>query len=124
MPRKQERTAVSLDIILEGLSGRHVARISDISLGGCFIDSVTPIRQGEIVAFKIKAAEDEWLAMRGEVVHFFAGLGFGVRFVAMTPEKQSVIEHIILMHDGNPWGGGEPENAGRDVETPIYERAA
>jgi hypothetical protein len=107
MPRMQERTPVSLDIILEGASGRRVARISDLSLGGCFIDSVTPIRNGEIVSFKVKTSENEWLDLEGEVVYIFAGLGFGVRFISMTESKQSIIEYLILMNNGNPWGSGE-----------------
>ena len=107
MPRIQERTPVSLDIVLEGASGKRVARITDLSLGGCFIDSVMPIRLGEIVFFKIKASEGEWLDLEGEVVYIFAGLGFGVRFISTTEGKQSIIEYIILMNNGNPWGRDE-----------------
>jgi len=107
MPRIQERTPVSLDIVLEGASGRRIARITDLSLGGCFIDSVMPIRLGEIIPFKIKASEGEWLELQGEVVYIFAGLGFGIRFISITEGKQCIIEHIILMNNGNPWGSGE-----------------
>jgi len=104
MPRKQERTPVSLDIILEGSSGRREARISDLSLGGCFIDCLTFIRQGEIVSFKIKISEGEWMEMKGEVAYVFEGLGFGVRFTEMSENNKSLIEHLILMNNGDPWG--------------------
>jgi PilZ domain len=107
MPRNQERTPLSLDIILEGASGRRNAQIRDISLDGCFIDSVTPIRLGEIVSFKVKASESEWVELQGEVVYIFAGLGFGVRFVSVTESRRSIIEYLILMNNGNPWGSGE-----------------
>ncbi len=107
MPRIQERTPVSLDIILEGASGKRVARVSDVSLGGCFIDSVIPIRLGEVISFRMKTSENEWVDLQGEVAYIFAGLGFGVRFVSMTESKQSIIEYVILMNNGNPWGDDE-----------------
>ena len=104
MPRKQERTPVSLNIILEGASGKRQARISDISLGGCFIDCVTPMNRGEIVSFQIKITEDEWLTLKGEVVHAYLGVGIGVRFTSLSEDDRSLLEHLILMSNGNPWG--------------------
>ena len=103
MPRNQARTPVSLNIILEGASGKRQARISDISLGGCFIDCVTPINQGETVSFQVKIADDQWLALTGEVVYLFSGVGIGVRFDSLTEDARSLLEHLILMNGGDPW---------------------
>jgi hypothetical protein len=103
MPRKQERTTVSVNIILEWSSGKREARISDISLSGCFIECMTPINKGEVVSFKIKISEKEWIDLSGEIVTVFAGLGFGVRFISLSENDKSVIEHLILMNNGNPW---------------------
>ncbi|MBD0326701.1 MAG: PilZ domain-containing protein, partial [Pyrinomonadaceae bacterium] len=36
--REEERVPVSLEVAWEGGSGRHQARVSDISLGGCYLD--------------------------------------------------------------------------------------
>lgn len=104
MPRMQERTTVSLDIFLEWSSGRREARISDISLGGCFIDCLTPIQEGEAVSFKVKMSEGEWIELSGVVVYVFSGLGFGVRFTCLSESQKILIEHLILMNNGNPWG--------------------
>lgn len=105
MPRKLERINVSLDIILEWASGRRQARVSDISLGGCFIDSIANLREGDAVAFQLQVSETEWLPLAGEVVYAMPGFGFGIRFAPLTDQQKILLEHLILMHGGNPWGG-------------------
>ena len=104
MARKQERTVVSLEVCLEWASGNRSARVSDLSLGGCFIDSIVNIRPGEMIQLKIKASDGEWLELEGQVMYVFAGCGFGVRFTSLTDKDRILIEHLILMHNGNPWG--------------------
>lgn len=104
MPRQQERTPVILDIILEGASGKREARITDISLSGCFIETMTPVNAGESVSFQIIISDKEMLSLRGEIVTVFPGVGFGIRFNHLWENKKTVLEHIILMNSGNPWG--------------------
>ena len=103
MPRKQARTSVSLSILLEWSSGKREARISDISLGGCFIDCLTPISKGETISFKIKISDKEWISLRGEIVFVTVGVGFGVRFISLSEDGKTMLEHLILMNNGNPW---------------------
>lgn len=101
--RKQQRTTVSLEVIFEGSSGRRQARISDLSLGGCFVDSIVNICSGEQISLKIMVSDGVWLDLRGEIAYVFEGCGFGVRFVSASEEDKIIIEHTILMHGGNPW---------------------
>ncbi len=107
MPRKQERTPVSIDIILEWSSGKRQARISDLSLQGCFIDCLASIREGEIVSFKVNLSEKEWFDLRGKVVYALDGFGFGVHFIELPKNVLSLVEHCILINNGNPWGQDE-----------------
>lgn len=93
-----------LKIILEWSAGKREARITDLSLSGCFIDCLTPINAGEKVSFKIKINEDEFLELHGEIVYVFGGVGFGVHFTPLSENDRSVLEHLILMNNGNPWG--------------------
>jgi hypothetical protein len=46
--RGDERARVSLEAWWEGMSGRHEARVSDISMGGCFIDTQGVAESGEL----------------------------------------------------------------------------
>lgn len=110
MRRKQQRTSVSLDIDLKGSSGNRIARISDISLGGCFIDCVIQMQTGEKVSFEINFSENEKIELTGIVMYVFSGVGFGVQFMPLPEDTQIILEHIILMNNGNPWGEDEPAN--------------
>ena len=93
--------------MLEWASGKRQARVSDISLGGCFIDTIANLRAGEAVSFKVKVTESEWIELTGEVRYVLPGFGFGVLFAPLSAEQKSLIEHLILMHNGNPWSGDE-----------------
>jgi CheY-like chemotaxis protein len=118
MPREQERTPVSLDILLEWSSGRREARVSDLSLGGCFIDCIASIREGEIVSFKVKISDGQWFEMSGEVVYVLAGFGFGIRFTDLTENRLILLEHLILMNDGDPWA--RPETLSAPAPAPMF----
>lgn len=102
--RKQERTIVSLEVIFEGSSGMRQARISDLSLGGCFVDSIVNISTKESILLKIKDLEGGWFELTGEIVYVYKGCGFGVKFLTLEEKDRILLEHLILMHGGNPWG--------------------
>jgi hypothetical protein len=110
MPRKQQRTSVSLEVILEFASGRRMSRLSDLSLGGCYVDSIVAAREGEKVSLSIKIGEGEWMGLNAEVAYVFAGGGFGLRFLDLSETDISLLEHTILTHGGNPWAKGEVED--------------
>ncbi|HEY8561509.1 MAG TPA: PilZ domain-containing protein [Pyrinomonadaceae bacterium] len=105
MPRKQNRIPVSINVILQCSSGRREARISDLSLGGCFIDCLMPIIEGEIVSFKLEVEDGIWLDLEGKVSYIFPMIGFGIRFLPMPEEKRGALEHRILMSGADPWRG-------------------
>lgn len=102
VPRQHERIAVSLEVVLEATSGKFDARISDISMGGCYIDSIAHISVGETAFFKAHLPTGHWVQSRGEVVHCFPNSGFGVRFTDLTDEEQILLEQVILAYGGQP----------------------
>jgi hypothetical protein len=100
VPRKHERITVSLEVIWEASSGKHDARMSDISMGGCYIDSIGPATIGEAIVFKVHLPTGHWIQLRGEVAHQFPNVGLGLRFTNLTEEEQILIEQVILAHGG------------------------
>ena len=82
--RSEERWEVCLDAVWEGESGKYTARVTDLSEGGCYIDTLSEASVGEVVNFKLRLPTDEWLFLKGEVAHRKPPLGFGVRFVELT----------------------------------------
>ena len=93
--REEERKDVSLEVRWEGGSGRHTARVSDLSLGGCYLDTLGQAEVGEIVALEIKMPSGEWLPLRGTVAFHQPGLGFSICFTFMTDEEQYQLTQLI-----------------------------
>jgi hypothetical protein len=95
--RTDDRVTTNLSVRWEGLSGKHIARIEDVSLGGCFVNTVGGrVDLGEIVVFEVKLPSGEWLTLRGEVVSYQQGLGFGVVFSFLTDDEEQALREIII----------------------------
>ncbi|MDQ1706948.1 MAG: PilZ domain [Pyrinomonadaceae bacterium] len=93
--RSDERVSTNLSARWEGLSGRHEARIEDLSLGGCFVNTAGRVDVGELVGVELKLPSGEWLKLRGEVASYQQGIGFGVLFTFLTDEEEQTLRDII-----------------------------
>ena len=93
--RRHERVSTSLAVKWYGLSGIHEARVSDISLGGCFVDTDKRVEMNEIVSLEIGLPSGEWLALRGEVISFQPRIGFGLAFTSLTDDEQLALTQLI-----------------------------
>ena len=92
--REDERKGVSLEAWWEGLSGRHEARVSDISMGGCYIDSPGKVSLGELIVFSIRKPDGSWLTLRGEVISAEVNIGFSVSYTFLTDEEQQELKRL------------------------------
>ena len=95
MPREQERVPYLKEIVLECASGKREARISDLSPGGCYVDSIVAVTEGEPISLSIGTSSGDALSFTGTVAYVLNGMGFGVRFADLTDEKKSFLEHVI-----------------------------
>jgi len=93
--RSDERVSTNLQARWDGLSGRNEARIEDLSMSGCFVNSKGRVDVGEIVGIEIKLPSGEWLPIRGEVASYLAGTGFGVLFTFLTDEEEQALRELI-----------------------------
>ena len=93
--RAKPRLRVSLDAMWDSSTEAHSARVTDLSEGGCFLDSVGEVRLGEIVGFRILLPDGDWLYLEGEVRHYSAGQGFGVQFVELNEEQTEKLLSLI-----------------------------
>ena len=85
--RSQKRLEVCLHAVWDGNSGNYSARITDLSEGGCYVDSLGQAQVGEVLKIKLQFQNGDWLELSGEVAHQMPPLGFGVRFVNLDPEQ-------------------------------------
>lgn len=93
--REDPRRAVSIEAYWEGLSGRHEARVSDLSLGGCFIDTTGKAEVGEFILFAIKLPTGKWLRLRGQVASVDPATGFSLAFSYLTEDEQQALTHLL-----------------------------
>lgn len=94
--RSDERVSMNLPARWDGLSGGHEARIEDLSLGGCFVNTSGRVDVGEIVGVEIKLPSGEWLQLRGEVASYQEGIGFGVLFPFLTGDEEQALRELIV----------------------------
>ena len=75
--RSKPRLSVHLDAVWHADEERHSARITDLSEGGCYLDTVGEVMVGEIVAFRVLFPDGDWLYLEGEVRHHRHGFHRG-----------------------------------------------
>jgi hypothetical protein len=93
--RKHSRIPLSLTVVWESASGKYEARASDISLGGCFIDTIGLVAVGDTISFKLRISETETIELDGEVVSELPRFGFGVRYINLSDENRLRLKSII-----------------------------
>lgn len=93
--RTEKRWEVSLDAVWDGKSGNYSARVTDLSEGGCYVDTLGEAQVGEILSFKIQMPNGEWIELSGEVAHQNPPLGFGMRFENLSDEQLDKLRSVI-----------------------------
>ena len=75
--------------------------IHDISLGGCYVETTTPLHPGAQVDAVVHIGDIQ-IAARGEITMVDRMVGMGVRFTDMTPLNRQRLESLIdqLMQSG------------------------
>ena len=93
--RKHERKQYFTETLLEFSSGKYEARISEISLGGCYVDSIASVMESEAIALTIRIGDGASQRFTGVVAYVLPGFGFGVRFTDLTEEKTDFLRKLI-----------------------------
>jgi PilZ domain len=98
--RKERRTDFRVPLNLparyDGLSGAHEAKIEDISLGGCFVNTRGQVDPGEAITVEVKLPSGEWLQLKGAVTTYQPGIGFGIIFSNVTTEQEHTLQQLII----------------------------
>lgn len=82
------------EIMLEFSSGQREARISDISTGGCYVDSIAAVSEGETVTFELSTGDGSPLSFTGEVAYVLPAMGFGIKFTNLTDEQRNFLLQV------------------------------
>lgn len=98
--RKHPRVRVPLEARWQGQSGKYEARIDEIGMGGCYIESLGQVTVGERIIFQVQTPEGRWLVLHGEIVYAQPAMGFGVRFLPLAPPTERELAEIIRRGGG------------------------
>ena len=93
--RTNKRKRLVLDAKWVSMSTAHEARVDDVSLGGCFVDTVGRVELNEAVNLAIRLPSGKWLPVRGRVVSLQPGVGFGLSFTSLSEQQLVLLKDLI-----------------------------
>ena len=100
--RSEKRWEVCLDAVWDGKSGNYDARVTDLSEGGCYVDSLSQAHIGEVLTLKLQLPGGDWVDLTGKVAHQTPDLGFGIRFIDLSNEQIEKIRALLTHLQGSP----------------------
>jgi len=85
-------------------------RCSDVSLDGCYVDTLAPFATGSIVHIRLEHDMREFQAV-GAVVYAHASMGMGLKFTEVDPAHREVLRHWIANLSGEVAPGAAEINS-------------
>jgi hypothetical protein len=77
--RRWPRRSVVIDCAIEGVSSRASVRLTDLSVGGGYVDANTMLSAGDPVKL-VMTVDDVEIAVGARVLYTFGAMGFGFAF--------------------------------------------
>ena len=99
--RQFQRFSFNADAeVIESQSGTKIrGRVTDLSLTGCYVDTLSPFLASTAVYIKIVREADVFEA-QAKVTYCKLGRGMGVAFVAAQPEHKTLLGNWIVALGG------------------------
>jgi hypothetical protein len=85
----------SIEVIESKSGARVTGRTSDVSLGGCYIDTISSFSADSDVLVRI-IRNEELFEVRAKVVYVQPGMGMGLVFVSPTPKHVELFQRWLL----------------------------
>jgi len=101
--RKDTRVPVRLEVEWAALPNKSVDTAhsrcpdvtSDVSLGGCYVESLNAVKVGQVLNVKLCLPSNKTLRFCGEVRYHQPTIGFGLRFLDLSPAEQMTLAALI-----------------------------
>ena len=94
--RKDARVPVRLEVEwADSRPSRCPDVTSDVSLGGCYVESLNPVKVGEVLNLSLCLPSNKTLRFRGEVRYHQPTIGFGIRFLQLSSFERATLEALI-----------------------------
>ncbi|HJY30665.1 MAG TPA: PilZ domain-containing protein [Pyrinomonadaceae bacterium] len=93
--RSNQRKRLLLEAKWESMSHSHEARVDDVSLGGCFVNTYGRVESDEEISLQIQLPSGEWVRLKGRVASYQPGVGFGIAFTSLSKQETAVLNELI-----------------------------
>ena len=94
-------------------------RTSDLSLGGCYVDTLSPFPIGTEAKLRIQRGSETFEA-QVKVIFSAIGMGMGVAFISAQPKRFKIFQKWLLELSGQGIAG---ENSAAASETPPQNKS-
>ena len=93
--RNLERFKVNIEVEWEGLVGKKLGTISDISPHGCFILCSGEVEDTENIKIFFPLTDGRKIEFWGEVVNHVFEIGFAIRFIELSDAQKDFLEKFV-----------------------------
>jgi len=93
--RQHPRVARPFEGTWKGASGTTRCRIADISIGGCFVQTLALPGAGEAITVAIAFGDSHSLSFTGTVVYVDPGMGFAMQFTPLPTEFADELRRLL-----------------------------
>ena len=99
-PRRSSRYSFGAKAEVRDLGSPNelVSLTRDLSIGGCFVKTGTPLPEGSRIRVRIEHAGAEFTAI-GRVTANVTAQGMGVQFIEMEPKDRAILESWIAQEE-------------------------
>lgn len=78
-----------------GHGGNRPVRVGDLSVTGCFVETIEPNAKGTRVTLRVEIPDWGPLELTGEVMYSSPPIGYGVRFVDVPPASALILQATV-----------------------------
>ncbi|MFZ0213044.1 MAG: PilZ domain-containing protein [Candidatus Acidiferrales bacterium] len=89
------------EVVEPKTEARVTGRSSDLAIGGCFIDAMSPFPPGTSVVVRL-AFEQRKFEAKARVAYSQSGMGMGLAFTAVEPDQKWILEQWLGELSGQP----------------------
>ena len=93
--RSHKRVPTMLTVLWEGLLIDNYALMTNLSTGGCYINSAGRVSVAERIRVATFLTTQTPIQLEGLVAHHQWPLGFGLRFADLTDDKATLISQVV-----------------------------
>ncbi len=93
--RKNKRVTYFTEVEWGVYGAKFEGKMSDISLGGAYIDTISPCPEGTEITLKFRLPNGHQLMLKGIVKTSFAGMGMGVQFMNISNIDKEALDNFI-----------------------------